>query len=121
MVRKKRAALQGWLRGGRIPGWKIINHRRKKHVEESAANLLAPVGARTARRAPLGNHLATIRALRQMHGDSLTAVDAPSLVTGLICSSGHPSSEHHSMPGWAETAGSSRALVTKRKSPIGND
>src|SRR5260370_39028864 len=107
--------MQGWLQRRTIPGCEIINHRRKKHVEDSAANLLAPVGARTARRAPLGNHLATIRALRQTHGDSLPAVDAPSLVTGLICSSGHPSSEHHSMPGCAETAGSSRRWVTTTK------
>src|SRR6266478_1682350 len=56
---------------------KVINYRRQKHVQQTAAYLLAAAGPRTASQLHLRDGLAAKRALGQMRGHVLSAVSFP--------------------------------------------
>lgn len=56
-----------------VPSGEIIDDSGKKHIEQTAANLLAAVAASRAGETHLGDHLAAKRALVQIHGHSLAA------------------------------------------------
>src|SRR6266436_5738743 len=59
-----------------VSGGEVIHHGPEQHVQQTAAYLLATVGSRTARQLHLRNGLAAKRALGQMRGHVLSAVDA---------------------------------------------
>jgi hypothetical protein len=93
----KSGSWQRNLEGITVPGSEIMNYTGKKHVKESAANVLPPVRSATAGQLHLGNRLAAKGTLPQMRSHMLAAIYATQLIRDRSCHCTHTAPRYVSL------------------------